>query len=281
MKCISSTFKYQDIVQAQEKQQRKKGFVGPSAVTSNCTILSHTAEVLYQVEGSNLPDGAWVGGDAWFGSITTAADVHKRFSVESIWVVKKYILVSNGSTSCDDKTIGNTTQSNTLYRSQLKGEFGGVGRKDIPQPELADFLYQYLPLIDEHDKQHQSILNLKQCWPTRNPWFALLTTLTCLYLLDFHCLNIHHKRKYNKQYIPCGVRNFADLICHTLNNELQGWYKFQQQWITNHTNVDDHLQCIKNFIGETERAPAEKQLAMNWNKGNPFTKQCYVCCMFL
>ena len=77
------------------------------------------------------------------------------------------------------------------------------------------------------------------------------------------------------------MRKFADLICHSLSDELQGWYKYQRERITNHNKVDNHLECIKNVAGETERPPTRKQQAMNQTKCNPITKQYYVCHMFL
>eukprot|EP00957_Ditylum_brightwellii_P000272 21152-Ditylum_brightwellii.AAC.1 len=40
------------------------------------TIPSHTSKILRQGEGSNLPEGAWVGRKAWFGSVTMAVEVH-------------------------------------------------------------------------------------------------------------------------------------------------------------------------------------------------------------
>ena len=40
--------------------------------------------------------------------------------------------------------------------------------REINQPEIAHFLFQYLPLIDKHNKQRQSILNLEKSWPTQS-----------------------------------------------------------------------------------------------------------------
>ena len=88
LECITGVFKYQDIVQSPEVQQRKKYFGEPSSISNSGTIPSHTSEVLRQVEGSNLSEGAWVGGDAWFGSVTIAVEVYNKFKVESTWVIK-------------------------------------------------------------------------------------------------------------------------------------------------------------------------------------------------
>ena len=40
-------------------------------------VTTHTAEVLRQVEGADLRQGAWVGGDAWFGSVATVLELYK------------------------------------------------------------------------------------------------------------------------------------------------------------------------------------------------------------
>ena len=53
---------------------------------------------------------------------------------------------------------------------------------------FSDFLYAYLPLIDEHNKQRQSLLNLEHSWPTRNCWFRLLVTLVGMCVVDLHRL---------------------------------------------------------------------------------------------
>ena len=44
--------------------------------------------MLRQVEGSDITEGRWVGGEMWFGSITTAIEVYKKCKVHSTWVIK-------------------------------------------------------------------------------------------------------------------------------------------------------------------------------------------------
>ena len=53
------------------KTTRKDYFGKNSFLSSDNTIPSHTYEVLYQVKVSDIPEGGWVGGGAWFESITT------------------------------------------------------------------------------------------------------------------------------------------------------------------------------------------------------------------
>ena len=83
-------------------------------------------------------------------------------------------------------TTGNTNLSKQTYITQFEDEFGCVNFKDIPHPVLADMLYNFLLLIDEHNKQRQNILNLEKSSPTRNVWFRLLTTVVEMSVVDFH-----------------------------------------------------------------------------------------------
>eukprot|EP00957_Ditylum_brightwellii_P020047 1512820-Ditylum_brightwellii.AAC.1 len=83
--CISGVFKYQDIVQLPEVQQQQNYYGNLSSVSNSGTIPSHTSEVLWQVEVSNLSEGAWVGGNSWFGSVTTVVEVYNKFKIESTW----------------------------------------------------------------------------------------------------------------------------------------------------------------------------------------------------
>ena len=85
---ISDVLNFQDIVQGPEKQQHKNYFVEQSLFRSDKAITFHTSEVLCQVEGSEIPEGGWVGVDTWFGSITIAIEVYKKCKVRLTWVIK-------------------------------------------------------------------------------------------------------------------------------------------------------------------------------------------------
>ena len=226
--CITGIIAFQDVVMGAEVQQRKKYFGDNSVVPGQQTIPSHTAEVLRQVEGAHIPPNGWVGGDAWFGSVGTSIEVIKKFNVHSTWIIKNNTYLypmqalhsilharfpkpvghwvvlksmvqgvqllacayawSHSRISYFMTTTGNTNPSKQTYRRQFEDEFGCVNFKDIPRPVFADMLYDFLPLIDEHNKQRQSILNLEKSWPTRNVWFRLLTTIVGMSVVDFHRL---------------------------------------------------------------------------------------------
>jgi hypothetical protein len=58
-------------------------------------------------------------------------------------------------------TCGSTEPSGELYASYFEDEDGNISSKQILRPKLAHFLYEYLPFIDEHNKQRQNLLGLK------------------------------------------------------------------------------------------------------------------------
>jgi hypothetical protein len=85
-------------------------------------------------------------------------------------------------------TFGSTRPAEKMYQSYFEDDYGNVGSKEISRPELVHLLYDYLPLIDEHNKQRRKNLGLEQKWPTRNCWFRLLTTLLGMCIVDMHRL---------------------------------------------------------------------------------------------
>jgi hypothetical protein len=42
-----------------------------------------------------------------------------------------------------------------MHTSYFEDDFGNVGSKEVSWPKLAHLLYDYLPLIDEHNKLRQ------------------------------------------------------------------------------------------------------------------------------
>jgi hypothetical protein len=59
----------QDVVQGSAEQRDKKYNGDASTLPRTEPIMAHVAETLCICESSNLVEGGWVGGDAWFGSV--------------------------------------------------------------------------------------------------------------------------------------------------------------------------------------------------------------------
>lgn len=48
-------------------------------------------------------------------------------------------------------TCGSTAKLRNSNRSHFKNEYNQVDFKEFPLPILAEFLFKYLPLIDDHN----------------------------------------------------------------------------------------------------------------------------------
>ena len=61
---------------------------------------------------------------------------------------------------------------------------GNVQEKELPRPTVAHMLYDFLPLIDEHNKACQNELALEKCWLTKNCWVQLLARFLGMAIID-------------------------------------------------------------------------------------------------
>lgn len=74
---------------------------------------------------------------------------------------------------------------------------------------MADFVYEKLPLIDEHNKQRQKLLGLERCWPTKCCWLKLTHCILGMAITDCHMMYCYADNAYN----AVTVNRFADLMC--------------------------------------------------------------------
>jgi hypothetical protein len=106
----------------------------------------------------------------------------------------------------------------TIRKDDFEDDYGNVGCKEIQRPIIAHLLYNYLPLIDEHNKQHQGILGLERKWPTRQCWFRLLTTLVGMSVVDMHRIYCNVRAS---EFNEMDILQFSDFICKKLR--LRTW----------------------------------------------------------
>ncbi|KAL7537556.1 hypothetical protein ACHAWF_005802 [Thalassiosira exigua] len=81
-------------------------------------------------------------------------------------------------------SCGKTVRHSKNYTLKFEDDFGNTQEKELPRPTIAHFLYEFLPLIDEHNKAHQNVLALEKCWLTKNCWFRLMTTFVGMAVID-------------------------------------------------------------------------------------------------
>lgn len=81
---------------------------------------------------------------------------------------------SSRGTSFFITTFGSTEEGDTMYTSNFEDEYGAVGCVEIPRPSICSFVYEMLPVIDEHNRQRQHFLDMAGTWPTKDCWFRIL-----------------------------------------------------------------------------------------------------------
>jgi hypothetical protein len=54
-----------------------------------------------------------------------------------------------------------TVAHEDAYVLRFEDEYGNVQKKELPVPTVAHSLYNFLPLIDEHNKAHQNALAIE------------------------------------------------------------------------------------------------------------------------
>ena len=164
-------------------------------------------------------------------------------------------------------TCGSTARSDKTYRSHFENEFGDVDFKDLPRPKLADFLYEFLPLIDEHNRMRQDRLALEKCWPTKNCWFRLIITLLGMCVVDLQRVY----RNKDPQYTDWDILKFADYIA----GDLKPVEVRQSSAI-----ILNHKRCLKRIRGKDGNmcSPLTKsQRDKGMEMGNNVVSNCFMC----
>ena len=175
-------------------------------------------------------------------------------------------------------TCGSTKPAEKMYMSYFEDDYGNVGSKEINRPELAHLLYDYLPLIDEHNKQRQKNLGLERKWPTRNCWFRLLTTLLGMSIVDMHRL---YRNLRNEAFIEVDILEFSDMICKKLT--VRSRRQTERLASLRGETADDAsiLERITDKDGNNRFSVTDKQLSRGRNVGRSIHQNCYICRKYL
>jgi hypothetical protein len=177
-------------------------------------------------------------------------------------------------------TCGSTEPSPIKYESKFEDEWGNTNFRELDRPQIVHFLYEYLPLIDEHNKQRQSILALEKRWLTKDPWFRLLCTVVGMSVVDMHrCFRYNSIKVQGKEQDDIDlvrVQKFTDLICGNLKK-----WKYKQH----HCTVADSEPCLErirdSLSGQINRSPTRDQVKKGRNIGNPAVLTCFICRRYL
>ena len=116
---------------------------------------------------------------------------------------------SQSSVSFFLSTVGDTSPADTCYESKYEDEYGDVQSKKILRPDICDFIFQFLPAIDNHNKLRQHHLALEKSWPTKKCWFRLHTTFIGMSVVDLYRLYYYHDSVWR----DITLLQFADMLC--------------------------------------------------------------------
>ena len=194
-----------------------------------------------------------------------------------------YAWMSQKGVSYFVSTRGSTEPSPIKYQSKFEDEWGNTIVWEIDRPEVAHFLYEYLPLIDEHNKQRQSLLGLERRCQTKDPWFRLLCTLMGMSIVGMHCCYRHEaitwRGKAPNVVNNMRIQKFTDLICGSLRK----WsYKLSQceaaqSSVHGETRNPPNLVRITGTDGSITKEPTEKNAKRGKTIGNPHCRMCIIC----
>jgi hypothetical protein len=125
---------------------------------------------------------------ARFGSKTAGHWVVMTTNIAGVEMLALEYAWSQRGVSYFLSTCGNTAVSSIAYRSAFEDDFGNVDYKFLPRPQLAHFIFEYIPLIDEHNTQRQAVLGLERKWPTKCCWTRLVVTMVGMSVVDMQRL---------------------------------------------------------------------------------------------
>jgi len=189
-------------------------------------------------------------------------------------------------------TCGSTEPHPTKYVSRFEDEWGCPSLKEINRPWISHMLYEFLPLIDEHNKQQQLLLNLERCWPTTNCWFRLLTMLLGMSVVDMHRWDRNQRSKWPQQRCHTNdddtdiaalkVRKFSNLICGYLNDiKRRNITPRCVQGRPSGIPEDDLLKLLEDGNGNMTGAQAPCQARKGHATGNAIIRNCFICRKYL
>ena len=201
-------------------------------------------------------------------------------------------------------TCGSTDVHDEKYISNYKDDFGNVTFKEINRPKILHFLYEFLPIIDEHNKQRQSVLCLEKKWATKDCWFRLLTTMVGFCIVDMHrwyrnvkardgggevvkrrsrnsTLNEYSNFEFEYEV---QIRKFSDILCGSLEDVTRKQLA-QRKTMTISTPNDERnnigLERIRSADGSTTRPPTKKQEEQGRRVGTAVNGNCFICRKYL
>ena len=169
-------------------------------------------------------------------------------------------------------SIGKTCPSKTPHETAFQNIHGERQRREQPQPEIAAFIYNLLPAIDEWNNKRQGLLRLETKWPTQDTWFRIFTTF-----IGFSVTNLRNAmdRFAGKSKT---ILEIANLIAGELNKEPRIQLFPSADLVVTDDNDTPKLVRIRSAgSGATRKRPTKAQLLEGRTKGCAVQRSCFIC----
>ena len=140
-----------------------------------------------------------------------------------------------------------------------------------------DWVYDFLPLIDEHNKQRQNILGLEMKWPTKCCWFRLLVTLVGMSVVDLYRIYLNHDKE---TYEKMTILDFSEEMCLNLRERMERSVTFRMlsQDAARIGDAEMRLERLIDVDGNITREPSlTMQTKHKWISGSAITSNCFIC----
>jgi hypothetical protein len=178
------------------------------------------------------------------------------------------------------------------YISRFEDEYGNVQEKELPRPAVAHFLYEFLPLIDEHNKARQSALALEKKWLTKNPWTRILTTFLGMAVVDLQRWDRKMRQAYaaNQADVETGyclsddeavvvddfdIRGLANLISRALRDSTYAYRQGPQPSMRLTSAVQPQESPIERITSRDGRQNYAPSGGKQTGKNRQMT--CFIC----
>jgi hypothetical protein len=213
-----------------EIQRGKEGMKGAKyngsiGATAGCTL--RCMEACATAEGQQCTG---IKGDAWFGSVSCAAELSVRgyeavlqVKTNSGFYPKAYIeeqlknapggvkIVLSGKAPNEQQLIAvgyrysskrtlffvstakaGTTLPGVPYEMKFTDGFGNLKSRQVERPQILSEFFQDSNVVDSNNQLRQDGLALEESWVTTNCWFRLATTLLGMNVTDSFRLADYH-----------------------------------------------------------------------------------------
>jgi len=168
-------------------------------------------------------------------------------------------------------TVGNTNLCEDPYVSfDPSGGFDNRDTKELPRPDIADFVFRFLSVFDVYNKVRQFSLKIEENWPTKCCWFKMMNAC-----MGQSIVNMQHLLSYVYPGLPAKDLTVIDMAATIA----KGWKKRDRKVLPRGLRQDPaeyHMRRLEDSNGNTEKQVSPKQKEKR-SKGSAKQRTCFVC----